>query len=123
MGEVFELRAVLVGLFNTVETLISGSSASFASLRNKNMPSLQTTIDGGLACAMAIGATPRGFVQVAVNGILYVASPTGPCFFSGNGTTKRVQGTIVAGDLLYWVGSIAQFQLSTQDIVDFYFME
>lgn len=106
------------------------NGASSPSKLNKSMAALTTTGDDQLACATPIGATPKGFVLVGINGILYNpgdATKTGvPCYFSGDGgTTPRAQGGIQAGDLLYWVGSVALFQLNGTvppfDGVSYYF--
>jgi hypothetical protein len=60
---------------------------------------------------------------VRVNGLdvsVGDAAKTSACYVSGDGgTTARAMRAIVAGDLLYWVGSVAGFQLATTDVVDF----
>lgn len=89
---------------------------------NKSMVASTTTLDDQLACATPIAALPKGFVGVLVNGVAYDAGPkTNVCYFSSDGgTTALAQGAITAGALLYWVGSVAGFQLdATTDIIDF----
>jgi hypothetical protein len=109
-----------------------GGSGSTPSALNKSMPAQTTTADGQLACATAIGATPKGFVGVNANGVSYDpgnGTKIGvPCYFSGDGgTTARAQGAIVTGDSLYWNGSVAGFQLfggvggPPADLIDFVF--
>lgn len=89
---------------------------------NKNMAALATTGDAQQASATAIAATPAGYVQVFVNG--EKVNPGGAvtgfdCFFGPNATTPHGPGAIVAGDFLWWVGSIAGFQLATTDLISF----
>src|SRR5262245_56989745 len=91
-----------------------------------------TTNDFDEACATGISSNPQSsnntdgvYVGVRVNGIDYVVGDgvkTKDCYFSGNaGTTARSFGSIVSGDKLYWVGSVAGFQLATTDKIDFVF--
>lgn len=100
-------------------------SASAPSKLNKSMPASTTTLDDQLACATPVAALPVGWVGVEVNGVGYDpgdGTNVGvPCYFSGDGgTTPRAQDAIQVGDLLYWVGSVAGFQLNaTTDVVDF----
>lgn len=100
---------------------------------NKNMVASVTTADGQVACATTVAQTPTtastagGYVGVNVNGIAY---PVGDgskagvaCYFSGNGgTTARAMQAIIAGDSLYWQGSIAGFQLAVTDRLDFLYL-
>jgi hypothetical protein len=88
-----------------------------------------TTAAGALAWAPAVATTPAvsstagGYFDVRVNGLdvsVGDAAKTSACYVSGDGgTTARAMRAIVAGDLLYWVGSVAGFQLATTDVVDF----
>ena len=91
---------------------------------NKDMTAATTINDNDLATATAIAATPIGYVEVQVNGIGAVVgngTKVGvDAYFSGDGgATARAVGAIVAGDLLYWNGSVAGFQLSPTDRIDF----
>lgn len=90
---------------------------------NKGMSASTTTADGNLACATAVATTPAtssaagGAIGVQVNGVSYLVGDgtkvAADCYFSGNGgTTARALRSVVAGDLLYWQGSIAGFELS-----------
>ena len=93
---------------------------------NKGMAALVTGGDGSLACSVAVAATPpvNGWISVFANGVSYKVG-TGtkagvPCYFSGDGgVTARATGAIVAGDFLYWNGSVANFQLDGGDRIDF----
>lgn len=86
---------------------------------NVDMTASVTTTDFQVACATAIAATPIGYVQVFVNGVLQSlgnAVKTKSCYFSSDsGTTAKAYGSIASGDLLYWVGSVAGFQLAATD--------
>jgi hypothetical protein len=105
------------------------------SKRNKGMAAETTTSDFDEACATGISATPSpsnntngAYVAVRVNGIGYTVGDgvkTKDCYFSGNGgTTARAFGAIASGDKLYWVGSVAGFQLAAgTDIIDFLYDE
>jgi hypothetical protein len=93
---------------------------------NKAMAAVVTGGDGSLATIVAFFATPlpTSWVEVLVNGVSYqVGNGTKfgvPCYFSGDGgSTARATGFVVAGDFLYWNGSVATFQLSVTDRIDF----
>lgn len=93
---------------------------------NKNMVAEITLSDGDLACAVPITYTPAvdGYVEVNINGVainLGDGVTTLPCYFKEPifPFTVRAIGDIQAGDLLYWNGSIAGYQLDTADVVDF----
>jgi hypothetical protein len=90
---------------------------------NRWMQANTTTTDGDEACSTAIAATPEGAVHVLINGN---EVPVGDgvktqfCYFSGDGgTTARTFALIVATDKLYWVGSMAGYELSGTDAVTF----
>jgi len=100
---------------------------------NKAMAASATTNDGDQACATAVAFTPAassangGYFGVAVNKQRVTVgdgTKTGAdCYLSGDGgTTARAMKSIVAGDLLYWQGSIALFELETTDIIDFFYL-
>jgi hypothetical protein len=83
---------------------------------NKFQAASTTVADFDLATATAIAHTPKGTVEIDVNGAgqnLGDGVKTADCYFSGDGgTTARTIANIVSGDLLYWVGSVAGFQLA-----------
>lgn len=112
---------------------IDGASIAWATgaRANKNMPASVTVADGDLACATAVTTTPAtssalgGYIGVQVNGAgQFVGDGTKvavDCYFSGDGgATARALRLVVAGDLLYWNGSIAGFQLAASDRVSFF---
>lgn len=97
---------------------------------NKAMTASVTVADGDVACATTIAQTPSssstngGYIGVNVNGAAqFVGDGTKAsvdCYFSGDGgTTARALRAVVTGDLLYWNGSIAGFQLAVTDKVSF----
>lgn len=92
---------------------------------NKDMAASTTSSDGDLAVNQAIATTPAqgGYVTVEINGV-HVSLGDGAkdkeCYFSDDGgTTARGISSIVSGDMLYWMGSIAGFELAPADRVDF----
>lgn len=108
----------------------TGSSGGSVLRANKGMAASLTTADGQVACATTVATTPAasstlgGYIAVRVNGVGYeIGDGTKvavDCYFSGDGgTTARAMKSIVAGDLLYWNGSVAGFQLATTDRIDF----
>jgi hypothetical protein len=102
---------------------------------NKNIAALVTTADGDPATAAggALAATPAGYVEVMLNGVQLVVqtaagAPAGAevvCYFSDDGGTTAKSmgpaGTIASGDILYWRGSVAGFELDTLDRLTFNF--
>lgn len=97
---------------------------------NKAMAASLTAADFAEACATAIAATPapsantaNHYVTVRVNGVGYEVGDgvrTKDCYFSADaGATARAFGAIAVGDKLYWVGSVAGFELATTDVIDF----
>ena len=45
---------------------------------------------------------------------------TKDCYFSADdGATARAIAAIATGDKLFWVGSVAGYQLATTDLIDF----
>ena len=88
------------------------------------MVALTTVNDGDRATNSVVAFTPVGWVSVYVDGVLYVpgdGTTEAPCYFSGDGgVTPRSAGSVVAGDRLYWVGSVAGFQLAAgTDVINF----
>jgi hypothetical protein len=100
-------------------------AGSYATSLNKDMTASVTAADFALACATAVAATPAsdGYVRVSVNGLgaaLGDGVKTKDCYFSADGgTTARAIAAIASGDLLYWVGSVAGYELDATDRIDF----
>lgn len=92
---------------------------------NKDMTASVTAADGDVATATALASSPasHSYIEVMVNGLketLGDGVKTKSCYFSADsGTTARAFSAIAAGDLLYWVGSVAGYQLATTDKIDF----
>ena len=102
----------------------AGSGSSPCAL-NKAMVALVTSGDGAKACATPVAAAPVGFVAVSVNGVLYAPGPSSsaPCYFAAPAVPgiPRAAGSVLAGDLLYWRGSVAGFELAPSDVIDLYY--
>jgi hypothetical protein len=95
------------------------------STSNKAMTASVTSADFQVACSTPLAATPAGhsYVGVNVNGVAMTVgngTRSAPCYFSGDGgATARSWSNLQAGDQLYWVGSVALWQLATTDTIDF----
>ncbi len=94
---------------------------SLSKLNKGQAPS--ATVGDFATTGITIGATPAGYVIVTVNGVEYVLGDgvrTTDCYFSADGgATAKAIGSIVAGDTLYWNGTIALFNLAITDSVSF----
>ena len=109
----------------TVEYVNNNNKGIYYSQYNLNMAATGTTTDGDLACATAIVDIPYSTITVNVNGLIVNvgSGTTASCYFSGNnGITKRELGYEQKDDKLYWVGSVAGYQLSSEDIIDFIYL-
>jgi hypothetical protein len=103
----------------------SGAPAAFDTASNKNMAASLTSSDNQIGCATAMAATPAGdaYVRVFVNGLAQSVgdgAKNRSCYFSADsGATAKTIANIASGDVMYWVGSVAGFQLAVTDVVDF----
>lgn len=94
---------------------------------NKRMPALVTTGNESQACAIALSLDPalRGYVDVLVNGQsveLGDGTKNADCYFSGDsGSTARSFSDVQSGDVLYWNGVNAGYNLDASDIVEFHY--
>lgn len=121
-------QTLWVSVDDTDDAAVWIQTNTILTLSNRWMTASTTTADGQEACATAIAATPNEGILVKVNG---VQVPVGDgakdrfCYFSGDGgATARALTAVAAGDKLYWVGSIAYYQLSAVvDHVDFVYEE
>lgn len=101
----------------------SGLKAATPVSSNKDAAAALTTADFQTT-GIVIASSPAGgsYVRVNVNGIGYTLGDgvkTKDCYFSADGgTTARAHSAIVATDTLYWVGSVAGFELATSDRID-----
>jgi hypothetical protein len=120
-----QLRADVAAGRATVTYSIPGFFPIVASVLNKDMTASVTAADFDEACATAVVSTPssNGYVQVMVNGVQAVVGDgvkTEECYFSDDaGVTAKAIADITAGDKLYWVGSVAGFELDAGDRLDF----
>lgn len=124
----FALTTDNITLGTTAITIIDlglGTPAAFDVSSNKGMTAAVTTADFQQACATTIAATPASdaYVRVMVNGVgvtLGDGVKTKDCYFSSDGgTTPKTIANIAAGDTLYWVQSVAGFNLAATDVIDF----
>lgn len=122
-GDVDDLTAHLKGIDDAI---LSGNAVP--SQLNKDMTPSSTASDGDAAIgAPGIVVTPSfdGYVAVMVNGqICHVGDgvKTTECYFSGDGgTTARLIDDIISGDTLHWNGSIAKYEITISDRLEFLF--
>lgn len=110
---------------SSIVVAANGIAAAVPANLNKAVAADVTVADFDEACATAITSTPSGdgYVRVDINGIGAEVGDgvrTKDCYFSADaGATARTIAAITAGDKLYWVGSVAGFQLAATDKVDF----
>lgn len=103
----------------------SVATAPVPTSSNKEMTANATTADFQAATATTIVSTPAndGYVEIMINGTMQRLGngvKTKDCYFSSDGgTTAKTIANIAAGDTLYWVGSVASWQLATTDLIDF----
>jgi hypothetical protein len=125
-AELDALRADVSEL-QTFVMVLRNAATVYEARENKNMQALTTTRDYMLACAQPILAAPAadGYVRVSVNGQgveLGDGTRDADCYFSGesDGATPRPISEIQAGDSLWWVGTIAGFELAAAtDVISF----
>lgn len=95
---------------------------------NKNMAANVTSSDGDIATSTAVANTPRSdsHVFAEINGQpCQVADgeaqrAASECYFSGDGgTSARFIKDVVAGDFLFWNGTVAGYELVAPDRISF----
>lgn len=105
-----------------------GNQVAYDVSTNKSMVASTTTADFQVMTTTPIAATPggHGYVDVCVNGISLTVGDgvkTKECYFSADGSAARTIATIQAGDLCYFVGSVAGYELSAAtDRIDFKYL-
>ena len=102
------------GDFNWVVPIV-GVNSSF---NDKNFLITSNSISDGFFTGLAISSNPIGYVSVYINGVEsdlgYGSTTSNSCYFSDNGgLTAKSQGSISIGDGLYWNGTVAGYDLST----------
>lgn len=127
-GKMWQLTTtgtIVIGTTNLSFSVVASNYYATPTPSNKNMVASITAIDNDVASTTGMVATPAqgSYVEVEVNGFGVVvgnASKVADCYFSGDsGTTPRAWNAIVAGDKLYWVGSVAGYQLDGNDRITF----
>jgi len=117
--------AIVIGTTALTFALLAVFVAPVLTTNNKDITCSTTVNDFDLGCATAIAGTPTAgsVVLVLINGIaerLGDGVKTRSCYFSAdNGNTAKSWVNIAAGDKLYWVGSVAGYQLAATDTVTF----
>lgn len=117
--------AIIVGTTAITVAAFATLVSATPTTNNKEMVALVTTTDGDLATNTTMAGTPNNssFVGVDINGAgetIGNGAKDKACYFSGdNGVTARAWTAIVSGDKLFWMGSIAGYQLAATDIISF----
>ena len=101
---------------------LASSSGQLTAARlstNDQFETASATSSDGDTSGVTIAAAPEGMVHIHVNGLLQELGQgvkTKDCYFSADGgTTARAITAITTGDTLYWNGSVAGYQLDTND--------
>lgn len=127
MWELSTDAAITLGSTSLTFVLYAGIKVPTGSTSNKQMTASVTSSDFDSACATTLVAAPArsGYIAVAINGRLTTVGSgirTKSCYFSSDGgATAKTFATLAAGDTLYWVGSVAGYQLAASDTIDFYY--
>jgi len=115
-GEIKEVTQASIG---------GGGSIGVPQPDNRDMVPSVTSGDEE-ATGLTIDNTPTGLIIIALNGEIKSLGngvKTKHCYFSGDaGVTARAFSAIVAGDELYWNGTIAGYDLDGSDTLDFYYI-
>ena len=115
--------ALFVCLDNSDGAAVWQQLGSLLTNLNDWMPASATLLDGDLACATAVAARPRGGFKVFMNGVevsVGDGAKDGFCYFSRDfGVTALAKAAITLGDLMYWMGSVANYELKAVDRVTF----
>ncbi len=107
---------------NTVLTTPAGTPT-----KNDKAKTPIVTAGNNADSGLTITTTPSGgsMVEITVNGVAQALGDgikTKDCYFTGDsGATARAINAIVAADKLFWNGTIAGFDLSATDTIDFYY--
>jgi hypothetical protein len=101
---------LLWAIFNFIQ-------APTPTIANKETTLAVTTVDFQTTGIAIVNSPANGsYVGFAVNGLMQAVGNgvrTADCYFSGDGgATAKTFANITSGDVLYWVGSVAGFQLS-----------
>ncbi len=116
---------ITLGSTALVFSYYAGVKSPTKTISNKNMTASVTASDFDAACATSLVAAPNrnGYCGVLINGMSVTVGDgvkTRSCYFSSDGgATAKALNALAAGDLLYWVGSVAGYQLAATDKVDF----
>lgn len=117
---------------NSIEVASGGIRAATPTDADKGIVGILTSLDEDPA-GVIISRTPvqrgpnRSPVQVSVNGIIEEVgngAKDKACYFSRNGgVTAKNWNDIEDGDELYWMGSIAGYQLDADDRISLWYSE
>jgi len=92
-----------------------------------NFSGITTSLTGDPAVSIGITSTPENYVKVFVNDLLVVLGngiKTKDCYFSNDlGVTSKSLGSIESGDILYWNGTVAGYEIITGDTISYIYIE
>lgn len=113
-----DLCAYATDARNIIDKIVGTATKELTELR----PAVTTTASGDLAFSgSGLVNDPLGAVIVTINGVEVTvgnASTSAACYFTipANGTPKGTDA-IVAGDVLRWNGTVAGYELATNDTI------
>lgn len=111
---------------NVTVTATGGGGGSSPTADDKNQTPAASSGSDGFDTTLTTSNLPVGYVGVSVNGVSqHVAASdaertTADCYFSSDGgATAETQGSITSGSTLYWNPTVAGFDLTVSQRVDF----
>jgi len=116
--------------YNGTEYTAKYFERTYPTIDNKGMTSSVTTGDGTQAVNIPVSKTPSGgsYIEVLLNGVQIPVEDTGNalafvtsvCYFSSDGgLTSKLMKDVKAGDYLYWMTTVATFDLDATDKITF----
>ncbi len=117
---------VYIGKYLTDTITELEAASGKISLADTELTALVTVLDGDLATNQTItdATVQDSRVKVILNGVEVDVGPGKECVFK-NGSTpfnERTSGDEQQGDTLHWNGSVAGYQLETDDRLDFEYL-
>lgn len=109
---------------HALDSTVSGITHSTFSNNNLNMVGEVTSSDGDLGTNTVVLDVPTSRIRVFINGTEQDIGPGLDGYFAdpSTPTSARTHGEEQQNDKFYWNGSVAEFELDSEDIVDFVYL-